>query len=103
MRFLRFLVRPVNDTAFAHPTGSFTPVGKYSEMEFDPRVVQTAAVFQNQLKYSQSTPIHPAWVSIEEILEKGIEQALYKKLSPEQALLMIDTDCAKVLQENAQR
>jgi hypothetical protein len=40
-------------------------------------------------------------VSLEEALERGIEQALYKKKSPEDALQMIDNDCAAILKKYA--
>ena len=43
----------------------------------------------------------PAWVSLEEALERGIEQALYKKKSPEDALQMIDNECALILRKYA--
>jgi multiple sugar transport system substrate-binding protein len=101
MDMIRSFVQPENDTMFTDATGSFTPVNKYSVMSFDTSLTATAIVFQQQLKNSRSTPVHPAWVSIEEALERGIEQALYKKRSPEDALQMIDTDCAAILKKYA--
>ena len=42
--------------------------------------------------------MHPDWVAVEEILERGLEQAIFKKLSAAEALAMIDRECGEVLQ-----
>jgi multiple sugar transport system substrate-binding protein len=101
MELIRFLVQPQNDTMFARATGSFTPVNTLSTMTYDAELTPIAKVFQEQLRNSRSTPVHPAWVSLEEALERGIEQALYKKKSPDDALQMIDNDCAAILKKYA--
>jgi multiple sugar transport system substrate-binding protein len=101
MELIRFLVQPNNDTMFARATGSFTPVNVASTMAYDSELAPIAEVFRQQLRNSRSTPVHPAWVSLEEALERGIEQALYKKKSPENALQMIDADCAAILKKYA--
>lgn len=101
MELIRFLVQPQNDMMFARATGSFTPVNVASTMTYDAELAPIAEVFQQQLRNSRSTPAHPAWVSLEEALERGIEQALYKKKSPEDALQMIDNDCAAILKKYA--
>ncbi len=43
-------------------------------------------VFAEQLKYANMTPVHPKWLKMEAILENAIEQVLYAKKSPEDAL-----------------
>jgi multiple sugar transport system substrate-binding protein len=101
LEFIRFLIQPQNDTLFARATGSFTPVNKYSTMSYDSELESSASVFQQQLHSSRATPVHPGWVSLEEMLERGIEQALYKKKSPDEALQMIDSDCAVILKKYA--
>ncbi len=101
MELIRFLVQPQNDTMFARATGSFTPVNVASKMTYDAELTPIAEVFQQQLRNSRSTPVHPAWVSLEEALERGLEQALYKKKSPDDALQMIDGDCAVILKKYA--
>jgi maltose-binding protein MalE len=101
MELIRFLVRLQNDTMFARATGSFTPVNVQSTMTYDAELTPIAEVFQQQLHNSRSTPVHPVWVSLEEALERGIEQALYKRKSPEGALQMIDNDCAVILKKYA--
>jgi len=101
MELIRFLVQSQNDTMFARATGSFTPVNVASTMTYDAELTPIAEMFQQQLHNSRSTPVHPAWVSLEEALERGIEQALYKKKSPDDALQMIDNDCAAILKKYA--
>lgn len=101
MEFIRFLVQPPNDAAFAEATGSFTPVNKFTTTSYDAETRPIAEAFQQQLRNSRSTPVHPNWVSLEEVIERGIEQALYKKKSPDEALQMIDADCTAILKKYA--
>lgn len=98
MALLRHLTLPENDGKFAAATGSFTPVNRYSTLPLDSALAPVAAVFQQQLKLSRATPVHPDWVAVEEILERGLEQAIFKKLSAAEALAMIDRECGEVLQ-----
>jgi len=55
-------------------------------------------VFRYQLQNSRSTPVHPAWVYIEEALERGIESAIYHKSTSQEALRKIDLECAEILE-----
>ncbi|HUU44399.1 MAG TPA: extracellular solute-binding protein [Acidobacteriota bacterium] len=67
-------------------TGCATPV--HREVAQDPYFAQDSIrrVFIDQIGRSKSPPNHPRWVDIEAALEWGIEQALYKKLSVDEAL-----------------
>ncbi len=100
---LRHLTLPANDQLFTSATGSYTPVNRFTAFATDSALAVTAAVFQRQIGNSRTTPVHPAWVAIEEILERGIEQALYKKMSSQEALDMIDRETAPILQKYARR
>lgn len=100
---LRYLTLPENDRLFTTATGSYTPVNRFTAFTTDSTLAATAAVFQRQIGNSRTTPVHPAWVAIEEILERGIEQALYKKVSSQEALDMIDRETAVILQKYAGR
>lgn len=100
---LRHLTLPQNDQLFAKATGSFTPVNRFTAFITDSASANTAAVFQRQIGNSRATPVHPGWVAIEEIIERGIEQALYQKMSAQEALDMIDRETAPILQKYARR
>lgn len=100
---LRHLTLPENDRLFTTATGSYTPVNRFTAFTTDSSLAATAAVFQHQIGNSRSTPVHPAWVAIEEILERGIELALYNKMSSQEALDMIDRETAPILQKYARR
>ncbi len=100
---INHLVRTDSDLDFAAATGSFTPVNAGTAPRVTEELAAVAAVFQLQLAHAKSTPVHPQWVQIEEILEHGIEQALYGKLTAAEALQSIDTECAKVLARDAER
>ncbi len=95
--FLRHLVQPVNDERFTRSTGSYNPVNRYTDFRFDPALFPEAAAFQSQIRLARSTPVHPHWVAVEEVLERGLEQAIYKKASVSEALAAIDRECAEIL------
>jgi len=44
------------------------------------------SVFITQLQSSRMPPAHPQWVYIEQIIEEAVEKAMYKKLTPAEAL-----------------
>ncbi len=103
MSFIRYLVTPENDRKFALAVGSFTPVNLHNTLDLQPDKIPIAEVFQRQLRNAKSTPVNPHWVQVEEILEHGIEQALFDKMTASQALQSIDLNCAKVLASDAKR
>lgn len=103
MQLLRFLTLPDNDVRFAKATGSFTPVNRGSQMNVDPALTATAAVFQKQIADSRPTPVHPGWVAVEEIIERGLEQALYGRMKSSEVLEMIDRETQPILQKYAKR
>ncbi|MGB5107157.1 MAG: extracellular solute-binding protein [Candidatus Zixiibacteriota bacterium] len=103
LALLHHLTLPENDALFTKATGSFTPVNKFTAFEVDSAAMATASVFQQQIGNSRATPVHPGWVAVEEILERGIEQALYGKMTSQEALEMIDRETAPILQKYAER
>ena len=103
LALLHHLTLPENDKLFTKATGSYTPVNKFTAFEVDSAAIAIASVFQQQIGNSRATPVHPAWVAVEEILERGIEQALYGKMTAQEALDMIDRETAPILQKYAER
>ncbi len=101
LALIRFLTQPKENQCFCRAAGSFTPANRYSLDPADTLLASVAAVFRRQSGSARPTPVHPAWVYIEEAIEKGIEQALYGELTVAEALLRIDRQCAAILQGHA--
>jgi multiple sugar transport system substrate-binding protein len=97
VELILFLTQPEPNSQFCEAVGSFTPANRNAEIESGDSL--TAAVFRAQLEHSRPTPAHPQWVYIEEAIEKGIEKAIYGKLSVEAALAEIDRNCAAILSD----
>ncbi|MFC1476187.1 extracellular solute-binding protein, partial [Candidatus Zixiibacteriota bacterium] len=57
-------------------------------------------VFIRQLQSSRATPPHPQWVYIEQIIEEAVEKAMYKRLTPEEALNEAARKITKLLRED---
>jgi multiple sugar transport system substrate-binding protein len=68
-------------------------------MELDPYYQENKnlLVFQEQLKCSRTSPAHPRWVDIEEIIEKAVEEVMYDKKTPSQALDEAKDEIDKIL------
>lgn len=86
LKLVRFLTRLDNCLelckAIGTPSPSDTAAVYDSYYQNDPY----RRIFQEQLKYAFSPPATSRWVYIEEKIEKAIEEAMYGKKSPQQAL-----------------
>lgn len=82
---INFLLRPENNLKLCRAIG-FVPAniaaGQNAHFTGDPFKV----VFNQQLELARSTPVHPDWIELEEIIERAVEAAMYKALSPDSAL-----------------
>lgn len=86
IKLIRFLIKKDNCLRLCKKIGSASPSATdaiedpyYQE---DPDLL----LFQHQLQNSVSPPAHPKWVYMEEIIEKAVEEVMYDKKSPDQAL-----------------
>lgn len=86
LELARTLTNEKNSINLCIATGGSTPanVTAMSNPYFvdDPDRV----VFIRQLQSSRATPPHPKWVYIEQVIEEAVEKAMYKRLTPEEAL-----------------
>jgi len=57
-------------------------------------------VFISQLQSSRATPPHPKWVYIEQVIEEAVEKAMYKKLTPAEALDEAAREITALLRED---
>lgn len=94
---IRYLSQPEQNARFCRAAGNFTPANREAVSVSDSSLVEIAALFRRQLESSRSTPVHPAWVYLEEAIEKGIEKALYGQLGSRAALEEIDKRCNEIL------
>jgi len=82
----RFLVRPENAMALAQAAMSVQPATLDADTFAYYRERPEALVMLRQFETAVPTPNHPAWVEMEAAIEDEVEQALYDKKTPQQAV-----------------
>jgi multiple sugar transport system substrate-binding protein len=97
LKLIKFLIRKDNCLKLCQAIGSGFTSAKGAE--FDPyyRNDSYLSIFQEQLKYAISPPPHPKWVYIEEIIEKAVEEVMYDKRSPQEALNEAKSEIDKII------
>jgi multiple sugar transport system substrate-binding protein len=97
LELIKFLISKDNCLKVCQAIGSGFPSAKGAE--FDPYYENDPylSIFQEQLQYAVSPPPHPKWVYIEEIIEKAVEEVMYDKKSPQEALDEAKSEIDKLL------
>ncbi len=90
----RFLVSPEQAWRIATQVQSVWPSSKPAG---DTALSPEARVFVEQMRTARTTPAHPRWVEMEEILDARIEEALYGRISPEEALRRAQEEIEKIV------
>lgn len=86
LEFIKFMIKKDNCLELCKNIGSASPSAKDASLDPYYKDNKYLSVFQNQLRYAISPPPHPQWVYIEEIIEKAVENVMYDKKTPQQAL-----------------
>jgi len=86
LKLIKFLIHKNNCLKVCQAIGSGFPSARGAETDPYYRNDPHLSIFQEQLKYAISPPPHPKWVYIEEIIEKAVEEVMYDKKSPRDAL-----------------
>jgi multiple sugar transport system substrate-binding protein len=83
--FISFLLRPENNLKLCRAIG-FIPSNRAAA--HNPHFTDDPfrQVFTDQLESSRPTPVHPRWIEMEELIERAVESAMYKALTPDSAL-----------------
>ena len=97
LELIKFLIRKDNCLKVCQAIGSGFPSAKGAELDPYYRENPDLLVFQEQLKFAISPPPHPKWVYIEEIIEKAVEEVMYDKKSPQEALDEAKSEIDKLL------
>jgi multiple sugar transport system substrate-binding protein len=97
LELIKFLIQKDNCLKVCQAIGSGFPSAKGASS--DPYYMENPdlLVFQEQLKFAISPPPHPKWVYIEEIIEKAVEEVMYDKKSPQDALNEAKSEIDKLL------
>ncbi len=96
-KFIQYLIKKGNSLKLCKAIGSAIPSAKGSELDPYYQNNKNLLVFQEQLRYSQTSPAVPQWVYIEEIIERVVEQVMYDKKTPSQALDEAKVEIDKIL------
>jgi multiple sugar transport system substrate-binding protein len=99
LQLARFLVRPENALALAIAAKSVQPATIGADTSAYYRQHPEEAIMIRQFETAYPTPNHPAWVEMEAAIEDEVEQALYAKKKPAQAI----ADASKKLDELASK
>jgi multiple sugar transport system substrate-binding protein len=86
MKLVRFLTNLENALELCKAIGSASPSDAMAILDPYYRDDPYLSVFQEQLNFARTPPVTPKWVYIEEEIEKAVEQAMYDKKTPKQAL-----------------
>lgn len=97
LKFVQYLIRKDISLKLCKSIGSAIPSAKGSELDPYYQNNKNLLVFQEQLKYAQTSPANPKWVYIEEIIEKAVERVMYDKKTPSQALDEAKMEIDKIL------
>lgn len=96
-KFIQYLIKKENSLKLCKAIGSAIPSAKGSELDPYYQNNKNLLVFSEQLRYAQTSPAVPQWVYIEEIIEKAVEQVMYDKKTPSQALDETKLEIDKIL------
>ena len=97
LELIKFLIQEDNCLKVCQAIGSGFPSARDAELDPYYRNNRAISTFQEQLKYAISPPPHPKWVYIEEIIEKAVEEVMYDKKSPQEALDQAKSEIDKLL------
>jgi multiple sugar transport system substrate-binding protein len=94
--FINFLLRPENNLKLCRAIG-FVPAHKAAAQ--NPYFLDDPyrTVFFEQLASARPTPVHPAWVEMEEEIERAVEAAMYGALLPDSALRRAAAEIDEIL------
>lgn len=83
LRLARFLLEPERAWRIAREVQSVWPSARQASA---PDLSAEANVFLLQMQSARTTPTHPRWIEIEEVIDDELERALHGVTSPEAAL-----------------
>ena len=86
MKLVRFLATLDNALELCKAIGSASPSDALALLDPYYRDDPYLSVFQEQLNFARTPPVTHQWVYVEEEIEKAVEQAMYGKKTPKQAL-----------------
>lgn len=91
LKFVKFMTDGKNAVEFCKriPEGGFPADKQYYSSDFYDSKYK--AVVAKQLEHSKMTPVHPKWLEVEELFEGYVEQVLYNKMTPEQAMKELES------------
>jgi len=92
----RFLLEPKQGWRIAREVQSVWPSSRKAS-DGAPPLEPGAGVFLEQMETARTTPTHPRWVELEDIIDTHLERALYGRSSPEQALRDAEAEMESIL------
>jgi multiple sugar transport system substrate-binding protein len=97
LKLIRFLIASENALSLCRSIGSGFPAAKIDDEELYHGNDPNLKIFYEQLQNSNPSPVHPKWVYIEEITERGLERAMYGRVTPSECLLEMTSQIKEAL------
>jgi multiple sugar transport system substrate-binding protein len=85
-RLIKFLIKKDNCLKLCKVIGSASPSAKDASLDPYYQNNKNLLIFQEQLRSAISPPAHSKWVYMEEIIERAVENVMYDKKTPKEAL-----------------
>ena len=101
VKLARFLVSPEQALKVASAVKSVQPASKAALLDpyYDAHPMERLLQEQNDIAYAP--PASPQWQDIEEAINARLEECLYGRITPEQALALIDEETNSILTKSA--
>ncbi|MFH1891664.1 MAG: extracellular solute-binding protein [Candidatus Zixiibacteriota bacterium] len=98
LKLATYLTSEIPDYEFCKAVGSPTPANIMASVKMmqDPNLLRW--IFLQQIMTARSSPLHPEWVYIEEIIERAVEEAIYHKSDASTALTKASNEIKKLLE-----
>lgn len=86
LELARVMLTEKQSVNFCIATGGATPANVAAANNPYFTEDEIRSTFIRQMQFSRMPPAHPKWVYIEQIIEQAVEEAMYEKLTPREAL-----------------
>jgi multiple sugar transport system substrate-binding protein len=97
LKVVGYLTSEIPDYEFCEAVGTPTPANAMASEKMTQGADALRWVFLQQIMTARTPPLHHNWVYMEEIIEKAVEEAIYHKAEPREALSKAAAEINKLL------
>jgi len=98
LQFAAYMTSEMPSYEFSKAVGSPTPANVKASNKMLQEANALRWIFLQQIMTARTSPLHPEWVYIEEIIERAVEEAIYHKSDASTALTKASNEINKLLE-----